>query len=133
MSEIDPRADTPLVGWNELGVSVLLPTGMVTLLLADVESSTRLWETQPEKMSAAIGRLNHVISDVIAAHDGVRTVQQGEGDSFVVAFSHASDAVAAALQLQLAPLAPIRVRIGVLTGYAMTATMPARPSAARHG
>jgi predicted ATPase/class 3 adenylate cyclase/DNA-binding CsgD family transcriptional regulator len=116
MSEIDPRADTPLVGWSELGVSGLLPTGMATLLLADVEGSTRLWETQPEKMTAAIARLNHTVSDVIAAHDGVRPVEQGEGDSFVAAFARASDAVAAALQLQLAPLAPIRLRIGVHTG-----------------
>ena len=49
MSEIEPRADTPLVDWSELGVSELLPTGTVTLLLADVEGSTRLWETQPER------------------------------------------------------------------------------------
>ena len=44
MSDIDPRADTPLVDWSDLGVSGLLPTGTVTLLLADVEGSTRLWE-----------------------------------------------------------------------------------------
>ncbi|MBV9321695.1 MAG: LuxR family transcriptional regulator [Mycobacterium sp.] len=116
MSQIDPRADTPLVDWSELGVSGLLPTGTVTLLLADIEGSTRLWETQPAKMTAALARLNRVASDVIAAHDGVRPVEQGEGDSFVAAFARASDAVAAALQLQLAPLAPIRVRIGVHTG-----------------
>jgi class 3 adenylate cyclase len=54
MSEIDPRADAPLVDWSELDVSGLLPTGTVTLLLADVEGSTRLWETQPEQMTAAI-------------------------------------------------------------------------------
>ncbi|MBV9350057.1 MAG: LuxR family transcriptional regulator, partial [Mycobacterium sp.] len=118
MSQIDPRADTPLVDWSELGVSGLLPTGTVTLLLADIEGSTRLWETQPAKMTAALARLNRVASDVIAAHDGVRPVEQGEGDSFVAAFARASDAVAAALQLQLAPLAPIRVRIGVHTGEA---------------
>jgi hypothetical protein len=44
MSEIEPRADGPLVDWSDLGVSGLLPTGTVTLLLADVEGSTRLWE-----------------------------------------------------------------------------------------
>jgi predicted ATPase/DNA-binding CsgD family transcriptional regulator len=54
--------------------------------------------------------------DVIAAHDGVRPVEQGEGDSFVAAFARASDAVAAALELQRAPMAPIRLRIGVHTG-----------------
>jgi predicted ATPase/class 3 adenylate cyclase/DNA-binding CsgD family transcriptional regulator len=116
MSEIDPRAEMPLVDWSELGVSGLLPTGTVTLLLADVEGSTRLWETQPEEMTAAIARLNHVVSDVIAAHDGVRPVEQGEGDSFVAAFARASDAIAAALELQRAPLAPIRLRIGMHTG-----------------
>ncbi|MGB9223713.1 adenylate/guanylate cyclase domain-containing protein, partial [Mycobacterium sp.] len=97
-------------------MSGLLPTGTVTLLLADVEGSTRLWETQPEEMTAAIARFNQVVSDVIGAHDGVRPVEQGEGDSFVAAFARASDAVAAALELQRAPLAPIRLRIGVHTG-----------------
>ena len=116
MSEIDPRADAPLVDWSELGVSGLLPTGTVTLLLADVEGSTRLWETQPDEMTAAIARLNRTVCDVIAAYDGVRPVEQGEGDSFVAAFARASDAVAAALALQRAPLAPIRLRIGIHTG-----------------
>ena len=114
MSETDPRADTPL-NWSDLGVSEL-PTGTVTLLLADVEGSTRLWETQPEEMTAAVARLDRTVCDVIAAHDGVRPVEQGEGDSFVVAFARASDAVACALALQRAPLAPIRLRIGVHTG-----------------
>src|SRR5271167_684594 len=116
MSEIDPRADAPLVDWSELSVSGLLPTGTVTLLLADVEGSTRLWETQPDEMTMAIARLNQTVSEIIAEHDGVRPVEQGEGDSFVAAFARASDAVAAALEMQRAPLAPIRLRIGVHTG-----------------
>jgi hypothetical protein len=65
-------------------------------------------------MTAAI--LNQVVCDVIAGHDGVRPVEQGEGDSFVAAFARASDAVACASELQLAPLAPNRLRIGVHTG-----------------
>jgi predicted ATPase/class 3 adenylate cyclase/DNA-binding CsgD family transcriptional regulator len=116
MSEIDPLADAPLVDWSELSVSGLLPTGTVTLLLADVEGSTRLWESQPKEMTAALARLNSVVSNVIAAHDGVRPVEQGEGDSFVAAFARASDAVAAALEMQRAPLSPIRLRIGVHSG-----------------
>jgi predicted ATPase/class 3 adenylate cyclase/DNA-binding CsgD family transcriptional regulator len=93
-----------------------LPTGTVTLLLADVEGSTRLWDTQPDEMTAAIACLDQTVSDVIAAHGGVRPVEQGEGDSFVVAFARAADAVACALELQRAPLAPIGLRIGVHTG-----------------
>jgi len=116
MSEIDPRADTPLVDWSELSVSGLLPTGTVTLLLADVEGSTRLWETQPDQMTAAMARMNATVSETIATHDGVRPVEQGEGDSFVAAFARASDAIACALELQRAPLAPIRLRIGIHTG-----------------
>ncbi len=116
MSEIDRRVDLPPVDWSDLGVSGLLPTGTATLLLADVEGSTRLWETQPEVMTAAVARLNQTVSEVIAAYGGVRPVEQGEGDSFVAAFTRASDAVACALELQRAPLAPIRLRIGVHTG-----------------
>ena len=112
MSETDPVADAPLK-WSDLGVSVL-PTGTVTLLLADVEDSTRLWETQ--EMTAAVARLDRTVSDIVTAHHGVRPVDQGEGDSFVVAFARASDAVASALELQRAPLAPIRLRIGLHTG-----------------
>jgi hypothetical protein len=65
MSDIDPRAETPLVDRSELGVSGLLPTGTVTLLLADVEGSTRPWETQPEQMTAAMARMNKVVSETM--------------------------------------------------------------------
>jgi class 3 adenylate cyclase len=93
-----------------------LPTGTVTLLLADVQGSTRLWETQPEAMKAAVAQLDHTLAKATAAHNGVRPVEQGEGDSFVIAFARAADAVACALDLQRAPLAPIRLRIGLHTG-----------------
>jgi class 3 adenylate cyclase len=116
MSEIDPRADTPLVNWSELGMTELLPTGTVTLLLADVEGSTRLWQTQADEMTTAVANLDRVLADVVAIHRGIRPVEQGEGDSFVIAFARASDAVACALELQRSPLAPIRLRIGVHTG-----------------
>jgi predicted ATPase/class 3 adenylate cyclase/DNA-binding CsgD family transcriptional regulator len=108
----------PVVDWSEGGMSGLLPTGTVTLLLADVEGSTQLRETHPTEMTAAVARLNQAVSDIVAAHDGVRPVEQGEGNSFVAAFARASDAVACALALQQAPLAPIRLCIGVHTGEA---------------
>ena len=101
--------------WSDVDMSEL-PTGTVTLLLADVEGSTRLWETQPDQMKAAIARLDQTLSDAIATHHGVRPVEQGEGDSFVIAFARAADAVDCALELQRAPLAPIRLRIGLHTG-----------------
>ena len=112
MSEIDAA---PL-NWSDLAVSELVPTGTVTLLLADVEGSTRLWETQPDEMTAAFANLDRTLAEVVGIHGGVRPIEQGEGDSFVIAFGRASDAVACALDLQRAPLAPIRLRIGLHTG-----------------
>src|SRR6476620_3489113 len=112
MSEIDAS----VLNWSDLGVSELVPTGTVTLLLADVEGSTRLWETQPDEMTAVFTRLDRTLAEVVGIHGGVRPIEQGEGDSFVIAFGRASDAVACALDLQRAPLAPIRLRIGLHTG-----------------
>src|SRR5690242_11581235 len=112
MSEIDAA----VVNWSDLVVSELVPTGTVTLLLADVEGSTRLWETQPDEMTAAFASLDRILAELVGSHGGVRPVEQGEGDSFVIAFGRASDAVACALALQRAPLAPIRLRIGLHTG-----------------
>src|SRR3981189_2369229 len=102
--------------WSDAGMTDLLPTGMATLLLADVEGSIRLWESQSKEMAAAVARLDEVLTEIVGHHQGVRPVEQGEGDSFVVAFARASDAVACALALQLAPLAPLRLRVGVHTG-----------------
>jgi class 3 adenylate cyclase len=97
----------------------LLPTGTVTLLLADIEGSTRLWETQPDRMAAALATMDRVLAELVYLTNGVRPVAQGEGDSFVVAFTRADDAVACALAIQQAGLAPIRLRIGVHTGDVM--------------
>lgn len=116
MSEVDPRVDVPPLDWSELAMNEPLPTGTVTLLLADVQGSTQLWDSQPQEMTAAIAKLDHTLGALVRAHHGIRPVEQGEGDSFVVAFSRASDAVACALALQRAPLAPLRLRIGVHTG-----------------
>ena len=94
----------------------VLPVGTVTLLLADVEGSTRLWENEPENMAAGMAKFDRVVSEAVGRHDGVRPVEQGEGDSFVAAFPRASDAVAAALELQRAETAPVAIRIGLHTG-----------------
>ncbi|QUR67134.1 helix-turn-helix transcriptional regulator [Mycobacterium spongiae] len=93
-----------------------LPTGTVTFLLGDVDGSTRLRRTQPDKLVAAGARLDQMLAEFVAVHGGVRVVERAEDDGFVVAFARASDAVACALRLQQARLAPIRLRIGVHTG-----------------
>ena len=70
-------------------------------------------------------RLYAVLVRAVAEHDGVRPIEQGEGDSVVAAFSRASDALAAALQAQLElrsvawPTAlELRVRIALHTADA---------------
>ncbi|MDT5236886.1 MAG: hypothetical protein QOF47_2873, partial [Mycobacterium sp.] len=93
-----------------------LPTGTVTLLMADVEGSTRLWEARPEEMASALVTMDRALAELVPANNGVRPVEQGEGDSFVVAFTRPSDAVSCALAVQQAGVAPIRLRIGVHTG-----------------
>jgi class 3 adenylate cyclase len=62
--------------WSDIGMSDLLPTGMVTLLLADIEGSTQLWETQPDEMAAAVSRSDHVLAEVVGRHNGVRQVER---------------------------------------------------------
>ena len=78
-----------------------VPAGTVTFLLTDIEGSTRLWARFPEAMASAVSDCYAILVRAIAEHDGVRPVEQGEGDSVVGAFSRASDALAAALQAQL--------------------------------
>jgi class 3 adenylate cyclase len=104
------RLPNPSTGVNAL------PTGLVTLLLADIEGSTRIWETRPDDMAAALATMDHTVAELVYTHHGVCPVSQGEGDSFVVAFVSPTDAVACALALQLAALSPIRLRISVHTG-----------------
>ena len=78
-----------------------LPAGTATFLLSDIEGSTRLWSEFGEAMGDAVADTYSILDRAIARHDGVRPVEQGEGDSVVGAFSRASDAVAAALEAQL--------------------------------
>ena len=69
-------------------------------------------------------RQAELIAAAVAAHGGARPLEQGEGDSVVAAFVNATDAVAAALEAQMAindepwKGTPLRVRMGVHTGEA---------------
>ena len=103
-----------------------LPTGTVTFLLTDVEGSTSAWQERAGDMAVAIARHYEILAAAIEHRSGARPQEQGEGDSVVGAFSRASDAMAAALDAQLAlqrELWPgglaIRVRMGIHTGEAV--------------
>lgn len=105
--------------------TLALPTGTLTFVLADVEGSVRLWESQRRDMAAATARLDELVSELVAAHHGVRPVEQGEGDSFVAVFRVAGHAVGFIVELQRAvrtaawaTALPLRVRAAVHTGVA---------------
>src|SRR5713101_7277828 len=83
-----------------LAPSAPLPVGTVTFLLADIEGSVRLWEADREAMTLSVRRFDSILDEEVERHRGVRPVEQGEGDSLVVAFASATDAVNCAIALQ---------------------------------
>jgi predicted ATPase/class 3 adenylate cyclase len=92
-----------------------LPRGTVTFLFTDIESSTRLLREQPESYARQLAEHRANLRDAFKRHGGVEVDTQG--DAFFVAFSRASDAVAAAEDAQGAFAgSQVRVRMGIHTG-----------------
>src|SRR2546428_7111247 len=87
------------------GASRPLPAGTLTMLLTDIESSTRLWRERPDAMRVAWERHHTIVRDAIDRHGGYLPPDQGEGDSVFAVFARASGAVASALELQRALVA----------------------------
>jgi predicted ATPase/class 3 adenylate cyclase len=75
-----------------------LPTGTVTFLFTDLESSTRRWEEHPEAMTDALARHDEILRHAVETHGGV--VFSTMGDGIAAAFGSAPDAVAAVIDLQ---------------------------------
>jgi predicted ATPase/class 3 adenylate cyclase len=97
-----------------------LPAGTVTFLFTDIEGSAHLWEHFPEQMAADLLRHDALLHKAIETYGGY--VFKTVGDQFCTAFSHARDALNAAVMIQQA-LAneqwsgpQIRVRIGIHSG-----------------
>src|SRR5580658_4707433 len=113
-----------LVCTEPSGYSTLnLPTGTVTFLFTDIEGSTKLWETHPEAMRAALPRHDELIRASIERFNG--RVFKTMGDGYCAVFETATEALNAAVAAQLALLSedwgetgPIRVRMGLHTGEA---------------
>jgi predicted ATPase/class 3 adenylate cyclase/Tfp pilus assembly protein PilF len=98
-----------------------LPTGTVTFLFSDIESSTRLLQQLGPRYAEALGAHQELLRAAFVAHHGREVDTQG--DSFFVAFPRAGDALAAAAEAQRALAAypwaegaTLRVRIGLHTG-----------------
>lgn len=87
-----------------------LPTGVVTLVLTEVDDSIRRWEDDPAGTARAMTALDARVAATVARHDGVLVKPRGEGDSHFTAFSEAGSALAAAAELARADI-PLRVAV----------------------
>ena len=99
------------------------PSGTVTFLFTDVESSTRKWETNQSAMRDAMARHDVLIRGAIESSRGA--VFTTAGDSFCAAFDSPREALEAALAAQFAlgaeswgEVAPFRVRMALHSGNA---------------
>jgi predicted ATPase len=119
-----------------------LPTGTVTFLFTDIEGSTRLLdELGAEAYAEALAGHRRIVRYAIARHGGVEVDTQG--DAFFVAFVDATEAVAAAQEIQRGLTErPVHVRMGLHTGTARLSEggyvggdvhLGARIAAAGHG
>lgn len=95
-----------------------LPSGVVALLLADVEASTAKWNIDSVEMEAALRALDDDVCSIVTADGGVVVKARGEGDSHFCVFEMASSAVSAAAAIQRRPDQRLAVRIAVLLGEA---------------
>ena len=94
----------------------LLPVGTVTFLFTDVEGSAKLWESYGDAMRIALARHDALLRERIETRGG--TVFKTLGDAFCAAFPTAPEALAAAIDAQIALAQepwpdPIRLRVRV--------------------
>ena len=101
-------------------LSRALPDGEVTLLFSEIEDSARLLHDVGDIYGDVLAAYRRLVRGVWSEHGGVEV--SAEGDSFLVAFAYAAQAVTAAGEAQRAvieaegELHGVRVRIGVHTG-----------------
>ncbi|KNZ31674.1 MAG: hypothetical protein AD742_17050 [Methylibium sp. NZG] len=108
-----PATATPVCGPPSASTS--------TFLFSDIEGSTRLWEQMPDRMQQALAQHDAIAHAAVLAHHG--SVVKTTGDGIHAAFDNATDAVNAALQMQLALADPratdglaLAVRCGLHAG-----------------
>ena len=122
-------------------------TAPVTFVFTDIEGSTRLWETAPDAMRAALARHDALGRNAVEAHGG--RVVKTTGDGMHAVFDDPLGAIAATIALQQALADPaatsgveLRVRCGVHLGvderrdddfYGPAVNRAARIMAAAHG
>ncbi len=98
-----------------------LPSGLVTLLLSDIEGSTVLVNDLGDRYGAVLEEVKGVVRTAVADHGGYEV--DSRADEFFAAFADADDAVGAAIEVQRAMDAhswpgdrAVKVRIGIHSG-----------------
>jgi class 3 adenylate cyclase/tetratricopeptide (TPR) repeat protein len=96
---------------------------VLTFLLTDIEGSTQLWDTSPDRMASALERHDRLVEKVVSQGGGMLLQFKGEGDSTLSVFQRASDAASAAVALNHTLAAEqwpgglsLGVRMGLHTG-----------------
>ena len=110
-----------ITGQMRLGRKAPLPTGQLTLLLADIEGSTALVRALEDDYPSLLGEVRRVLR-ATAGRLGGHEVDV-HGDEFFAVFRHASDALLAALAIQRDLRdgswprgATVRMRVGLHAG-----------------
>lgn len=95
-----------------------LPTGTVTFLFTDLEGSTRLWETVPDRAAEILTRHETDLRRLVSESGG--QVLKGLGDGVMAVFRSANDALEAAIGMQVAANADsmLLLRVAIHTGEA---------------
>ena len=118
-----------ITGQMRLGRKAPLPTGNLTLLLADIEGSTALVRDLEDAYPVLLGEVRRVLRAASGRLGGHEV--DVHGDEFFAVFRHATDALLAALAIQRGLRdgrwpsgASVRMRVGIHAG---------RPTLTDHG
>jgi class 3 adenylate cyclase len=115
--------DDLVEGTEERLESQAAPDGTVTILITDIEGSSRMAEALGDnRWIEVLRRHNEILRRCVVNHGG--TVVKSQGDGFMVAFQSARRAVLCAISIQRAmedyrkahPEEDLRLRIGLHTG-----------------
>ena len=106
------------VRFTACGGRIRVSSSVATILFTDIEGSTRLWEQEGERMSAALAQHDVYARSAVAENNGV--VVKMIGDGMYAAFNDPLDALNATLMLQRSVADPaatngiaLRVRCGL--------------------
>jgi predicted ATPase/class 3 adenylate cyclase len=99
---------------------------VTTYLFTDIEGSTRLWETEPDRMRPALARHDAIVRTCVEGNRG--TVVKMSGDGAHAVFADPLDAVRATLELQrtLVELEPTNERVALQVRCGMHAGVDER-------